>query len=532
MESKGQKEETALKNFWETNKILIAVTIVLIFIVAGIAMFFVSQKPILPADQSSGKCGDGICGKKEKANPKLCPEDCVDNMVSTDKPLNKNINDDNSFSSINFNYEDSPFGYLNSPELTTYYEDLGVKWTRVSAQWGLLQTSKNFEENIYDWKYWEERVDWDELKNMNVLITISFLGTPIEETGSYVPSQYPYNKDNYLKYVEALVNRYKTQTKYFQVENEPKKHLEDFAELQKITYNKIKEVCPECVVVIGGYALGASPESLFNKDMLPILSELNGKYVDIFDIHWFGTKHDSNVMNPSRLSSGKMDINFIREKLQYYGYGDIDIWITESGTYSGLPIGYDFQTEKEQASSLIKRYVSPIAQGADKVMWAWGIKESFKKDCRFFDYTGLIYDGCDCENEKYVCGNNIGYDPGENVKKIGYYTYKKMTETLEGSDWDNIETIQESNGVYVYKFTNKETNKPTWVAWNDNTNSQTITLNVGNIKSVKITEAIPKYETGKEVTDYNTAFNTEIKNTNNNQISIILGDVPVFVEGN
>jgi hypothetical protein len=107
-----------------------------------------------------------------------------------------------------------------------------------------------------------------------------------------------------------------------------------------------------------------------------------------------------------------------------------------------------------------------------------------------------------------------------------------MTETLEGSDWDNIETIQESNGVYVYKFTNKETNKPTWVAWNDNTNSQTITLNVGNIKSVKITEAIPKYETGKEVTDYNTAFNTEIKNTNNNQISIILGDVPVFVEGN
>ncbi|MCF7861242.1 hypothetical protein K9M79_03265 [Candidatus Woesearchaeota archaeon] len=424
-------------------------------------------------------------------------------------------------------YEDSPFGYLNSPELTTYYEDLGVKWTRVAAQWGLLQTSKNFEEDVYDWDYWEERVDWDKLKNMNVLITISFLGTPIEETGSYVPSQYPYNKENYLKYVEALVNRYKTQTKYFQVENEPPKDLDDFAELQKITYNKIKEVCPECIVVIGGYVGGASLERLFDRDMLPILSELDGKYIDIFDIHWFGTKHDSNVMDPSRFSSDKMDINLIREKL--HDYGDIDIWITESGTHSGLPIGYDFQTEKEQASSVIKRYVSPIAQGVDKVMWAWGVKESFKKDCRFFDYTGLIYDGCDCEDEEYSCGNNIGNDLGKDVKKLGYYTYKKMTETLEGSDWDNIETVKENDyEVFVYKFTNKETKKSTWVAWSDS-GSGSVSLSSLGISSAKIIEAVPDYENGLEIEEASVAFEDMFKESVVSG-SIELDDVPVYIE--
>lgn len=29
---------------------------------------------------------------------------------------------------------------------------------------------------------------------------------------------------------------------------------------------------------------------------------------------------------------------------------------------------------------------------------------------------------------------------------------KTMVEVLEGSDWDNIETIQEKDGVYIYKF--------------------------------------------------------------------------------
>jgi hypothetical protein len=46
---------------------------------------------------------------------------------------------------------------------------------------------------------------------------------------------------------------------------------------------------------------------------------------------------------------------------------------------------------------------------------------------------------------------------------------------------------------------------------------------------LKITEAVPRYETGKEVTNYETAFNTETKKVNNGKLT--LKESPVFIEG-
>jgi hypothetical protein len=136
----------------------------------------------------------------------------------------------------------------------------------------------------------------------------------------------------------------------------------------------------------------------------------------------------------------------------------------------------------------------------------------------YFDHTGLIYDGI---------GEN---DPGYGVKKLSYYTYKKMVEILEGSDWDNIETIQETGGVYIYKFIRN--GKPIWVAWNDNSAEKQVTISGVNSASVKITESVPNYSSGKEVKDYATAFKTEARQTINNKLTITLNETPVFAEGN
>lgn len=43
-------------------------------------------------------------------------------------------------------------------------------------------------------------------------------------------------------------------------------------------------------------------------------------------------------------------------------------------------------------------------------------------------------------------------------------------------------------------------------------------------------EAVPKFSSGKDVTDYNTAFKTETKSVTGGQVSISLADSPVFVE--
>ena len=47
---------------------------------------------------------------------------------------------------------------------------------------------------------------------------------------------------------------------------------------------------------------------------------------------------------------------------------------------------------------------------------------------------------------------------------------------------------------------------------------------------ITITEAVPKFESGKEVSNCNAVFNTETKSVIGGRISITLGERPVLVE--
>ena len=97
-----------------------------------------------------------------------------------------------------------------------------------------------------------------------------------------------------------------------------------------------------------------------------------------------------------------------------------------------------------------------------------------------FNKTGLIYDSQDSD------------DLGFGVKKLSYYTYKKMVEILEGNDWDNIETIQKKTEVGIFwKFFIKN-GKPIWVAWNGLASEKEITISSVNSSSCKITEGCAK----------------------------------------
>jgi hypothetical protein len=57
-------------------------------------------------------------------------------------------------------------------------------------------------------------------------------------------------------------------------------------------------------------------------------------------------------------------------------------------------------------------------------------------------------------------------------------------------------------------------------------------LDVGNINSVKITEAVPDAESGADLdeNDYPHFFNIETKAVNNGKVTIILEENPVFIE--
>lgn len=418
--------------------------------------------------------------------------------------------------------------------------NIGVKWTRdgVYAYWFLVQP--DLADPAYDFTQYDRQ--WSRVPaGMNILANIAPQG-PIDEGRCLAGSYFPVDEQKYAAFVKAVVQRYggdsyaaaglNAPIKYWQVGNEPNSLKRGFADLQRITYMAIKEVCPDCMVLIGGVP-GMPPVSdylaNFDQNYKPILDALNGQYVDVMDFHWYG--------NASGDYRGVKDAyDHIRSVLAADGFPSIPFWITEMGAYSGDPVSvrqsapdYPFQSEQQQALDYFKRFAYPLSFGVKKVFPAFGLMEGFKYDGGYFDFTGLIYDGWDSAGP-------MPSDLGLGVKKLGYYTYKKMTEMLEGLDWSNIQTIQESDNVHIFKFA--KNNAPVYVAWWDyfnepsfapgNTKTIFITGVQGN--SALVTEAVPRYSNGKDVIDYATAFNTQTLLTSNGMVTLTLNENPVFVE--
>ena len=538
-----------------------------------------------------GKCGDNICDEFEKANPNACPADCKRQMPSSSSISSDSgcdINKDGKVDSVEkeicgqkssskpflpATVNESPFGFHpGNAENYSYIKDLGAKWSREGYYlvWDWIDSGRNGNYKftqaetpaVPDSSIQSQKINYDAQwlrvpENIRVVANICpFIINPINKAIGF--KNETNELETYQNFVEKAVERYdgdndygcalsspdcykqgdnqypsaetikvfqKNPIKYWQVCNQVTEisssrndYVSIFASVQEKTYKSVKRADSSANVLIAGDS---------SKELYPeVFNKLGGKYIDIIDFHRFG-----NNYNP------KEDFDYIKSSLRSAGFdtSKLKFWMTETGTYSGDPSSdanknLPYMSEKNQAGTLVKIYVSALSYGIDKIFWAWNIVEGFSRDGGIFDYTGLVYDGCDFVSGKYQCGSNIGYDKGRGVKKLAYYTYKKMVEILEGSDWSNIQTVQEKDGVYVYKFT--KNGKPIWVAWNDNDSEKQVTIPDVNLSSAKITESVPNYSSGKEVKDYATAFKAETKQIINNKLTIILNETPVFVEEN
>ena len=445
---------------------------------------------------------------------------------------------------------DSPFGFHTArafptslgekitPEIDgiNFYEDaeyIGVAWERpgLYCHWIIIQpTKKDIENGIFHW-----RANDDTYKqipeNMCILGNIGLPERVRDNSWELTESE-----SDYITFVKAVVERYdgdgindmpglSNPVLYWQVENEPDFHgdWQGYFRIQEITYKAVKEACPQCEVLMGGMSGGGIP--LIEAFYRPVLTELKGEYIDIFDYHWYG-----NARGDYRGS--KPVYEAIRKALDENGFTETDIWITETGTYSGSPQRWEEQTEEDQARDVVKRYVYPLSYGVKKVFWAWGLMEGFKHNNGFFDHTGFIYDG------------EYPDDLGKGNKKLSYYTFKKMTETLEGCDWDCIETLEESDLCIFRVMKNKNVNanknengSPVYIVWRDYFHLSTpyvperiVTLNVGSNNKFTVTEAIPHVERGIDIQDYETAFSVHTYQPDQGILTFPVGKNPVFVE--
>jgi hypothetical protein len=208
-------------------------------------------------------------------------------------------------------------------------------------------------------------------------------------------------------------------------------------------------------------------------------------------------------------------------------------------TYTGGDSKSDFkgkhlkyQSEDQQAGYLFRRAIYSLS---NRVRFYWSQireREDWKgSPYHFFCYQGLVYNGIPKDDRN---------DKGDGVKKLSYWTYKFLVEKLKETDWENISVLHDgsnSDQLFLYKLV-KKNGPPLYIAWwnyfdeNKPIKTKTISLNVGKVESVRITEAIPDAEWGANLKEknYPNFFKTKTSKVDQGKVALILGRRPLFVE--
>lgn len=421
--------------------------------------------------------------------------------------------------------KDSPFGIyspyfenvvvdktnISISQLNTYLKDIGVTWVQEVAKL-----------DINDVQYVPEGI--------NTYSRITYYDSRKQKND--------YTSKAYQDEVRSIIKKYKDKVKVWEVDTEPsgltppdgwRGDVLGYVKFMGIVSGIIKEECKDCKVVFGG--LGGfgvfditkddehDPSPKFFKEALDAGA---AKYFDAFE---FKQHH-------ARSRSGSEDYVLLKNKFNTYRdillpYGkdlkDIPVYI-ETAMYDGALTKEEMdprepfakylttQTETDQAVGLVKTYIYGNAQGIDRIFWNFLIERK-AQDTRpmgVFAHYGLIH----TQEPNFP-------------KKLSYYSYKKMVEVLSGVDWckDKIETVKEGNGLFVYKV--NKNGKNLWIAWSENKNSEKIKVSDLSSEKVIVTESVPSFKTGMEISDYSKAFNSYEKASGE---TITLSDQPVYIE--
>ena len=388
---------------------------------------------------------------------------------------------------------------MNHEKINSYLLDLGVKWVQEMPM-GIENVPSSI--NIY---------------------------SRVGREGGARPPHVDY--DLYKSELRKSLRQFKDRVKYWEVDTEPgglpppkgwKKYEKEYAIFLKETYGVIKRKCPDCMVVLGGTAgiAGGRREDSNAAFVRRILDYEAKQYFDVFS---FKLHHHKAA-----------DYGDLKNKMEIYNkiFSDRNIDLKtkaiflETGIYDGNPCygpGHPLsfvelppQTEFQQAAGLVKSYVFAIAQGVDKVFWNEVLeRRNFGGEKRNpFNHYGLVH--------------NPLNDDGKSHKKLAYYTYKKMVELLEGSDWKNIVTVKEDGGIFVYRFNRH--GKVITVAWNDRAEESEVRIAGFNSIKAKVTYAVPDKTSGLLVLDYSASFKEFVAHVEENVIRLKIGGNPLYIE--
>ncbi|MCS7238037.1 MAG: beta-galactosidase [Thermoguttaceae bacterium] len=229
--------------------------------------------------------------------------------------------------------------------------EAGIAWVRTDFDWSGVERPRG----NWTFDHLDVVVSWAEKAGICLLPILDY----------DVPWARPAYKhlDAWLEYVRRVVSRYKGRLRYWEVWNEPnlegfwrdKPDPANYVSLLRATYQEIKRIDPNLVVVLGGMA-GIPWEYLEG------VYKAGGKdFFDVMNVHPY--------RYPRAPEEGRLveDLQRLRQLMSQYGDGQKPIWITEIGwpTHVG-PRGV---SEEVQAQMLPRAYLLALHEGVERVIW-------------------------------------------------------------------------------------------------------------------------------------------------------------------
>lgn len=274
--------------------------------------------------------------------------------------------------------------YTDAERVVTLADIAGFDWIRQQVEWKDTEVI----DRTFGFQELDKVVETVASKNLKLLLSV--VKSPDWATGRPGDHGLPQNPEDYGRFVEEIVKRYKGKVHAIEVWNEQNLAVENggrvvpedagrYVELLKVAYRRIKAVDPTVVVVAG--ALSSSGENNPERavDDLTYYKEMftynNGEirdYMDAQGFHPATTLNPPDALYPTEPGPGCAKnppewcedpthyfrhIENVRRVMEEHGLGDKQIWITEMGwaTQNNTP-GYEYgnQVSLEQQADYLE----------------------------------------------------------------------------------------------------------------------------------------------------------------------------------
>jgi len=290
-----------------------------------------------------------------------------------------------------------------------------------------------------------------------------FRNSGIEVVGCVLPinSFAPSDMVPFQTSMRELIQRYPW-IKTWQIGNEPDlawDNPDDYPRFFFAVQQVIRETCPDCRIALAGAgARWPSQDAEGWHRSLAVYDRIIGEIArqsgedtmpfDILDMHFYDFRDTETEILESMKEYRKLP--------RKHGLSsDIEFWVTECATPTGpltWPPDSPEQTEEEQASELVARFVTMLGAQVRRVAWARFYENYRYQDVEggFYDHTGLIYNG-------------LGYEAGAGVpagtKKLSYRAYQTLISKLSGC------TLVYKIDAGKYRFNFEDGREPVYVLW-------------------------------------------------------------------